>query len=218
MISEKSKSDHWMCTSSMQQAGRGGSLRRTNCSKRSKTLVREHWKQERQVMCRTRSKLFLTRKSLTQWARVDISLIDEESKHLKNDKEPVQWKWALALQLVASPVTPIDATADVYFFNFPGGTRKAEQVTAGRCRPRKCSDGRTVKTPEVVFQAQLPMAVMVQAWSQPWSGARASLPLKTSAAPAAGHLVRRNLQWRAQPLSHRLTDLRKNISETLTSV
>lgn len=92
---------------------------------------------------------------------------------------------------MASPVAPIDATADVYFFSFPGGTRKAKQVTAGSLCPRKCLDGRTVK------QSGLPSSA-TDGWEGPGlvptQEQSKSMPLKTSAAPAVGHLVRRNLQ------------------------
>lgn len=66
-------------------------------------------------------------------------------------KSPFSEKWVLALEalaLVASPVISTGARADVYLFCFPRGTRKAEQVTAGRLWPGKSLDGRTLKAPE----------------------------------------------------------------------
>lgn len=91
-------------------------------------------------------------------------------------------------------MTPIGAIADVYFFYFPGRTRKAEQVTAGRLWPRKSSDGRTVKAPEA--GASKPYHRWLR---RPRPGPKPRAEQEPAAedmsgAPALGHHVKTNLQ------------------------
>lgn len=65
-------------------------------------------------------------------------------------------KWVLeALQLVASPVTPMDAMADVCFLGYPRGTRKAEQVRAGRLWPKNNLGEQIMEAPELVRPSPL---------------------------------------------------------------